>query len=218
MAIAVLLYQLIGAEFGSWADSVQTDKRPLATKVIAVCLAVALLLSGTVAIGWLGFRSAASLALVVVVTVICDTAAMFFGRKFGKKFGRRNGKPLLAFAPTKTAAGFVGSLFFGVLLLYVLRLIGVFIELLLGAPAVVFLIFDLVSPRIVFALSIAASVGDVLCSFIKRAFGVKDSGELLAKSPGWTGCLWSAMSPHGGFLDRFCGILAAALVMATLSF
>ena len=67
---------------------------------------------------------------------------------------------------------------------------------------VIFLRFTTAGPDLPWisaALSLASQMGDVAESAIKRRMGVKDSSRLI---PG-----------HGGLLDRFDGILGAALLM-----
>jgi len=52
-------------------------------------------------------------------------------------------------------------------------------------------------------VSFASQMGDIAESALKRKFGIKDSSNLI---PG-----------HGGFLDRFDGMIAATLVLGVLS-
>lgn len=127
--------------------------------------------------GQLPVRSWAGAWLVffpLVVTWVCDTAAMFGGRTFGG--------PKLAptVSPGKTRSGSVAGLV-GALVVapvfagYVFPRVGV--ELGLG-PAL----------AIAAVLGVVGQVGDLAESLIKREAGVKDSSHLI---PG-----------HGGVLDR----------------
>lgn len=110
-----------------------------------------------------------------------DTAAYFVGKKYGK----RKLYPLIS--PGKSIEGGLASV---------------------GSSLVVSLIFkSLFVPQmswmgcilIPICVNIAAQLGDLSESFLKRAEGVKDSGHWL---PG-----------HGGFLDRFDAVLFALPVM-----
>lgn len=113
-------------------------------------------------------------ALVIVIGN--DTGALFTGRWLGKH-------PLSAkLSPNKTVEGLVG---------------GTVLALVFGA-----IIVPLVSPwtlarglEFAVVLSIAAPLGDLFESMVKRTLGVKDLGRLL---PG-----------HGGLLDRIDGLLFA---------
>jgi phosphatidate cytidylyltransferase len=111
----------------------------------------------------------------LVVTWVCDTAAMFGGRAIGG--------PKLApeISPGKTRSGSVAGVVGG----------------LLVAPLFAALVFSRVGPEIPLGqllviagvLSVVGQIGDLAESLFKREAGVKDSSQLI---PG-----------HGGVLDRF---------------
>ena len=118
--------------------------------------------------------------------VVCanDIAAYFVGSKFG-------GPKFCEFlSPKKTLSGSAGGFVAGVS-------VGMIAGTLLGFhdewPQLLLLSFVVV---------IASQLGDLAKSYLKRVFGVKDSGTIL---PG-----------HGGVLDRIDGILAAAPFLAIL--
>ena len=127
-------------------------------------------------------------ALVIVgmflIVWATDSGALIFGNLIG---GPRMA-PVLS--PSKTWAGTVGGSFTAA------AIFATFIWLLGGSAGV--------AAMFGFVFSVAAHAGDLFESFVKRRFGIKDSGSLI---PG-----------HGGVLDRMDSTLAAAVVMAVLVF
>ncbi|MEW6057160.1 MAG: phosphatidate cytidylyltransferase [Bdellovibrionota bacterium] len=103
----------------------------------------------------------------------------------GRKYGQKKLYPLIS--PGKTLEGAAGGLIGSVIASLLFKLI-VFKGLgWFGA---------IVTPLLV---GVVSQVGDLCESFFKRAYGLKDSGTIL---PG-----------HGGFLDRFDGIVYSLPVM-----
>ncbi|MBT3917126.1 MAG: phosphatidate cytidylyltransferase [Rhodospirillaceae bacterium] len=112
--------------------------------------------------------------------------AIIWATDIGAYFsGKSIGGPKLAptISPNKTWAGFFGGLFFAGLMGFILNSY--------AEPS-----FDMLEIFIAsVALSIVGQLGDLLESWVKRTFEVKDSGSLI---PG-----------HGGVLDRIDAILLA---------
>jgi phosphatidate cytidylyltransferase len=121
-----------------------------------------------------------------------DIAALYVGRAWGKR------KLAPALSPGKTWEGSIASMVGSVLVAFLLILLAAALSRhgieTLSYPGSTFrwLILGAV-------LNIAAQVGDLVESAIKRGAGVKDSGTLL---PG-----------HGGVLDRIDALLLAAPVL-----
>jgi phosphatidate cytidylyltransferase len=125
-----------------------------------------------------------ALLLAVMVSIwISDTAALFAGRRFGRR------KLAPAISPGKTWEGVYGAL-------AAVALYGLATGLLGGRHLLAWTLLLLV-------LAAAGVIGDLFESQMKRAAGVKDSGDLL---PG-----------HGGWLDRI-DAQTAALPLAALAF
>jgi phosphatidate cytidylyltransferase len=103
----------------------------------------------------------------------------------GKKYGKTKLYPLIS--PKKTREGALGGLACAwvVIFIYKVLLFGA-----MGWGAVI------IVPLLV---GVASQVGDLCESFLKRAFDKKDSGSIL---PG-----------HGGFLDRFDGVVFSLPIM-----
>ena len=133
------------------------------------------------------------LLLFLFVTV---WAGDIFALYIGKNFGRRKLAPRLS--PNKTwegsIASVVGSVLCGMGLYYLGRYLALHstTAIQINIPA-----WQMAGLAII--LNIAAQLGDLLESAIKRGAGVKDSGTLL---PG-----------HGGILDRIDALLLAAPVL-----
>ncbi len=120
-----------------------------------------------------------------------DVAALYVGRNFGRH-------KLSRLSPNKTWEGTIASVAGTVLVISLLLLLASELERrnieILSYPGPIFrtLAFSVL-------LNIAAQLGDLFESAIKRGAGVKDSGTLL---PG-----------HGGVLDRIDALLLAAPVL-----
>jgi phosphatidate cytidylyltransferase len=126
-------------------------------------------------LGWLGGERAWVLILLLTVWA-CDTAAYGVGRRFGTRHF------IPSISPGKTVEGVVGGTV-AAAVVCTLLVAGV------GRPAAAGLLLGLV-------IALAAQVGDLAESMLKRAAGAKESGRLI---PG-----------HGGLLDRIDSFLFAA--------
>ena len=120
------------------------------------------------------------LTLPVLLTWATDTGAYAVGRTIG---GR---KLIPAVSPGKTVSGAVGGVVVSVIVtwLYVVYVLRPVAQLAMTVKGII--LFGLL-------ISVAAQVGDIFESLLKREAGVKDSSTLL---PG-----------HGGILDRFDSLL-----------
>ncbi len=122
-----------------------------------------------------GFSRVLVLLLIVWAT---DIAAYLAGRLIGGP------KLAPAISPGKTWSGAAGGL------------VGALVVGFVASPGV----WGLATAAV---LSVVSQIGDLMESWIKRRYGVKDSGKLI---PG-----------HGGLLDRLDGVLTAAPVAAILA-
>jgi phosphatidate cytidylyltransferase len=119
------------------------------------------------------------LVLLFAVVWTTDVLGFFAGRAFGGP------KLMPAISPNKTWSGAVAGA------------LGAMIVAIAVAKA--FGPFDTVTIALIaLLLSVVAQLGDLLESWIKRQFGVKDASQLI---PG-----------HGGVMDRLDGFWAAALI------
>jgi phosphatidate cytidylyltransferase len=124
----------------------------------------------------------------LIVTWICDTAAMFGGRTFGG--------PKLAptISPGKTRSGTLAGIVGGVL---VAPLFGGYVFPAVGVTVAGWQLFAIAG-----VLSVVGQVGDLAESLFKREAGVKDSSALI---PG-----------HGGVLDRLDSLYFVVPVAAAM--
>jgi phosphatidate cytidylyltransferase len=140
---------------------------------------------------WIGFALAHAVLLrglphgqgividVLVGTFLGDTGAYFGGRLFGQR-------PLApSISPNKTVEGLLFGMAFAILGVW---FAGRYQDWLPGTEALV----------LGLGVALAAPVGDLFESFIKREAGAKDSGGIFGA--------------HGGALDRLDAVLFAAVV------
>ena len=209
---------------GEWADLTGASPEHRRLSMFAVSVPLALLCPLAAGLSWTAFTLAvAAFFFVVLVTrsarlslgifyVFVPVMALIFLRQqqpgglllafwtlslvwatdIGAYFaGRSIGGPKLAprISPSKTWAGLGGGVLAALILGFVLhRFAGLPIQLAAASGL----------------LAVAAQLGDLLESAMKRRAGVKDSGNLL---PG-----------HGGVMDRLDGVVAAAPLAAALYF
>ncbi|WP_062116621.1 phosphatidate cytidylyltransferase [Aureimonas sp. AU40] len=127
-----------------------------------------------------GTEGLGALGLVICVVWATDIFAYFFGRTFGGP------KLMPMVSPKKTVSGALG---------------GLLASILFGSTFEYWLIGDVTALVVVLSgiLSIVGQAGDLFESWIKRRFGVKDSGRLI---PG-----------HGGLMDRIDALIVATGVL-----
>jgi phosphatidate cytidylyltransferase len=124
-------------------------------------------------------HGAAMVVHVLVATFVGDSGAYFGGRAFG----RRKLAPRLS--PNKTVEGLLIGIVTGTLAVLIS---GLWSDFLTNGQALVF----------GFAVALAAPVGDLFESAIKRGANVKDTGRMFGA--------------HGGALDRLDAIMFTAVV------
>lgn len=139
---------------------------------------------GVGVVSWLGGRRIAPGGLLllfpILLTWASDIGAYFVGRAFGKR------KLIPAVSPGKTVAGAIGGLVASVVVAWLFVHFALRPIAQLGLSPLGVVIFGAL-------ISVAAQVGDLFESLLKREAGVKDSSRLL---PG-----------HGGILDRFDSLI-----------
>lgn len=120
-----------------------------------------------------------------------DSAAYAFGRFF------KGPKLMPVISPNKTWTGFIGGTLCG---MFAASLYSVLANLFINPDDLLKTIIPWTFVGLV--LTLASQLGDLLESWVKRHFGVKDTSNLI---PG-----------HGGILDRLDGHLCAALTLAII--
>ena len=116
---------------------------------------------------------------VLVGTFATDTAAYATGRMFG----RRRITPRLS--PNKTLEGLIGGFLIGTMAFW---FAGLYQDWLTGTDALI----------MGACVAAVAPIGDLFESMVKRALGIKDTGNLFG--------------PHGGLLDRLDAVLFTIVV------
>jgi phosphatidate cytidylyltransferase len=174
LVVCSMIWFLAGAGVGRPVRDIGTMM--LAVLHVGVLGAFAALLLRLGPIGGSGIDQGVSFVLLAVVaSVFYDVGGLFTGSRFGHT-------PLSAASPNKTREGLIGGLASSV----VAVMLAVVVVGLTPMSVLQALVFGI-------ACSLAAFMGDLSESLIKRDLGVKDMGTLL---PG-----------HGGVLDRFDGLL-----------
>lgn len=138
------------------------------------------------------------MSLVLSVSCLTDVFAMVVGKLFGKH------KLCPSISPNKTVEGAIGGLVGGLLgaaMCYLLfEVFGVFKS---GLPTDLKLAYRIINYTLIGLVGSAfTQFGDLFASYIKRQCGLKDFSRLLGD--------------HGGFVDRFDGIMFNGVFVAII--
>ena len=130
------------------------------------------------------------LCWALFTTILSDIGGYIFGKTFG-------GKKLTKISPNKTYSGALGSLVLSLLSLPILIFIqkNFLNEILINFLQLNFYILTLIA-------SLIAQIGDIIVSYWKRRFNIKDTGNIF---PG-----------HGGVLDRIDGLIFVLIFLLIL--
>ena len=117
--------------------------------------------------------------LVAIICISTDTGGYIFGKLL-------KGPKLTKLSPNKTYAGVIGSFLFSIIItILFFELTSKIYDYKYTEETFIF----------VLAVSLVSQIGDIIISYFKRLFKVKDTGNII---PG-----------HGGILDRIDGMIFA---------
>ena len=123
---------------------------------------------------------------IIILTISSDVGGYVFGKLF-------KWKKLTKISPKKTMSGVLGSFIFSLGSVF---LLGIFVHLFTGLDIKI-----IQQPKYYFLaifFSLAAQLGDLSVSYLKRKEKIKDTGKIL---PG-----------HGGIFDRIDGLMFVAIL------
>jgi len=127
---------------------------------------------------------------VIILTIASDVGGYVFGKLF-------KWKKLTKISPKKTISGVLGSFLFS---LFSVFFLGTIIELVSGLESEIFQKPKYFILAVIFSL--AAQIGDLTISYLKRLEKIKDTGKIL---PG-----------HGGIFDRIDSLILVLILASFL--
>lgn len=184
-ALVTLMIFIVALTFIPVFNRAKSTIESLSLSILA-CIYPTALLIPLMLTNTLGSISTFALILTFVISPCADVFAYLVGRTLkGKKLCPE-------ISPNKTISGAIGGLIGGMVGSIVVYLLtkNTFTYHLQVSPYVYFAVVGLVA-------SFLTEIGDLVESYVKRSFAVKDSGKIF---PG-----------HGGVLDRFDGLIFASI-------